>query len=138
MTRPIKFRAWHTVLKQMFSCEEMVKDQLAILPNGRFATSISDVDPRLSQIDTDGVMVPLQYTGLEDKNGVEIYEGDVVDLVGDRVPIHIVTVGWNEETAAFSADGSDHLYAASQTEVIGNIHENPELMKLPPGDEPRG
>ena len=75
-----------------------------------------------------------QSTGLTDRNGTEIFEGDVV-RIADSVNAWII---WNEENASFatrgviSRDDSEHLFGApSCCEVIGNIHENPELLEQP-------
>lgn len=71
-----------------------------------------------------------QYTGFCDKHGVRIFEGDkFTDPTGD-----IYTVKWEEDSGAwefFSKDGS-FLFVMEcfdMFEVIGNIHDNPELLK---------
>ena len=74
-----------------------------------------------------------QYTGLIDKNGKKVFEGDIIRNTDDN---NIAVVSWYEEHAAFM------LYIKKQNkiyflydnnfkliEVIGNIHDNPELLK---------
>jgi uncharacterized phage protein (TIGR01671 family) len=76
----------------------------------------------------------LQYTGLKDKNGKEIYEGDVVwiqwnftdeYLESNKYQKPFVVEFRNYEYAPFSR----YLPSPLDTEVIGNIYENPELLK---------
>lgn len=65
----------------------------------------------------------MQFTGLKDNNGREIYEGDILNIFMDGIPFHVVKhealdggyYGWNVNDVWI-------------TEVIGNIHENPELL----------
>lgn len=71
-----------------------------------------------------------QYTGLTDKNGVKIFEGDIIrDEDGDAM-----IVKWQTEGAVFVLEPkpyvSVHFYGTlpSKIEVIGNIYDNPELM----------
>ena len=72
-----------------------------------------------------------QFTGLHDKNGKEIYEGDIIN---DSTGLCLVV--WNPFFACFSLrrDGwmFDHFFGEAvdpfNCEILGNIHENPELL----------
>jgi len=82
--------------------------------------------------------VLVQSTGLKDKNGAEIYEGDIVKAVAFLKWIGIVK--YDTEKAAFMLDGvndthtrDNYVYMSQfddDFEILGNIYENPELMEV--------
>lgn len=73
------------------------------------------------------------FTGLHDKNGKEIYEGDIVNCDnGDKA-----VISWKENFASFCLNKKGWLFShffgeafeSNECLVIGNIHENPEIIK---------
>ena len=76
-----------------------------------------------------------QYTGLKDKNGEMVYDGDIVLDRYDGDDAFIVE--WDKDTASFILTDTEHIlnvsfdnfYPDKDLEIIGNIHENQELME---------
>ena len=63
----------------------------------------------------------MQYTGLKDKNGKEIYEGDILEVYGGECINYLVE--------SLYSIFYDRINTELEYEIIGNIHENPELLK---------
>ena len=105
--REIKFRAWFTNGKEVFAINPYFFEEQGLM--------------EWQDVRDNSLYTFLQFTGLHDKNGKEIYEGDVV-RIGSRPPVE---VRWHKDSAGFLQVGMELM---SNTEVIGNIYENPELL----------
>lgn len=126
--RTIKFRAWDKENKSMRTSKHW-----SIMFDG----SIHPPSNKMQEWFPDQFVL-MQYTGLKDKNGKEIYEGDIVRSYGtsatrkhkngDKLFDHVVEFfdgGFEPFTeCTCTASWSIHEY-----EIIGNIYEHPELLK---------
>jgi hypothetical protein len=124
-----RFRAWDTTKKEMF------KDTFAITESGQVVVvEQEDVMSPPDYVFVDHLVI-MQSTGLKDKNGKEIFEGDILDYKGRKV-----LVSWHGSYASFIYRFVDELQervsewhplflAYYHFEIIGNIYKNPELLE---------
>lgn len=124
LMREIKVRAWYKPYKQMCQVESLRFDG-----NGVYTAVLieeSFYDRRI--VEADEIVIE-QYTGLKDKNGVNIYEGDIlIDDTGEPVEYWVVKFadgGFVGECAGVA----ESLFELTNLEVVGNIHKNPELLE---------
>lgn len=141
MNRPIKFRAWDKNDRRFLSEDDNVPNFLNLVPcqsTGQFIPMYMEIAESYIY-DTDIIL--MQYTGLKDRSGKEIYEGDIVRLKTGAVGFY----EYSEPHLAFAVRLKEPDYSGDgfiiskldgwynfDVEVIGNIYENPELLKGSP------
>jgi uncharacterized phage protein (TIGR01671 family) len=137
--RDIRFRAWDKVNNKMLSHKDMLDGSWDNWPTLFFAITDNDI------------YIPMQFTGLHDKNGKEIYEGDILKGIFTPEPpasFHgnfpksygiLVEVIFDDASFLFKNLWKGKLSRAwerkrltdnriDEIEIIGNIYENPELV----------
>lgn len=128
-----KFRVWNEKTESFIDYGDLMLD----LKNGKVYSG--DVGIPEYTIDVTNQVILMQYTGCRDKNGIEIYEGDVIKdkydktwLVQWYVGAFVITNkipdsdGQTTTYSHFSNVSNHHFYF----EVIGNMWENPELLEV--------
>ena len=125
MKREIKFRAWDKWNKKMVDVKEVEWREGVV----RKVISVFDVEKKNYAVMAKDFEL-LQYTGLKDKKGKEIYEGDIVKWSPTREGGKVGQVIWNNlglwHIKENYVDFPIGVY--SNIEIIGNIYENPELL----------
>ena len=112
--REIKFRVWQKSLKRFMSQYYDGGERIVMSLEGKPLEW--DEMKNLREMSDDFVVQ--QYTGLKDKNGVEIYEGDIVEIYNDEYLVH-----WNEIKAKWELGDRWAFIPNKICEVVGNIFE---------------
>jgi uncharacterized phage protein (TIGR01671 family) len=140
--REIKFRAWDIKEKRMLNWD---KEPYLSFFIGDYGVILKNAFDK-SNLNSGGKVELMQFTGLKDKNGVEIWEGDIVKTKDKYYPIKVVSYtatiinehdgDWDEWYCGFDLTLAGGEYSvlhyrlsADDIKVIGNIYENPELLK---------
>lgn len=143
--RKIKFRAWLNYEEHMIDWENL---HLETGENGLFIWVGDDLDNNFGSAEGESDFELMQYTGLKDKNGREIYEGDILEITPknrehypEKSVFFVVSTqtlwgydfywkhvsGYDCSTHITRID--DNYEQLLNVEIIGNIHEHPHLLK---------
>jgi len=152
MSREIKFRIWDKKHKRWFQGSTDPKSialqtdaidlfgEVIIFGEILHDQNEDDVwknDPDIKgSLDVMDWLEVCQYTGLRDKNGIPIYEGDILSIPArkDKSNGRLYKVEWHKVHARFNFAnkngefGEINIGKIKRAEVVGNIHENPELL----------
>jgi uncharacterized phage protein (TIGR01671 family) len=145
MNERFKFRAWDIINRKMYKCAGFLSGQVIIIED----------DGKVLGKNDEGFIL-MQFTGLKDKNGKEIYEGDLVRTIitikkdepgsrsrkdisvgtvifkeGKYLPRNILNENWYSTIQTIDCWEGDYepaIHRTSSVEVIGNTYENLELI----------
>lgn len=145
--REIKFRVWDKLSKVMINNVVFDIQPITVFNEIKYANLIAEINNYKKILirenyDPDDWIIQ-QFTGLKDSKGNEVYEGDIINIVlesmgcvsvslNEKLDIEIGYVFYNQESCGFRVQLKNNQYTflgGKNLEIIGNICENPELLK---------
>ncbi len=131
MNREFKFRAWDTFHEEMIIFPHKTRDLVFTDKGPNIICFHRGIRLPLNE---DRELILMQYTGLKDSEGKEIYEGDVVIGKTDypnqpKFVIDYVKITGGKDYDTFAIGFDLWIFKSEELTVIGNIYENPELME---------
>lgn len=126
MSRQLKFRAWDKISKRM------IVDKQDFVPLIVTSKGVLKLNPRIKEdnyffVEEDRFNL-MQFTGLTDKKGNEIFEGDIVQHNCWNYPFEVI---YNVDRARFSCKMKEDIHqqiSGENLEIVGNIYENWDLL----------
>lgn len=137
MQREIKFKAWDMLRQKMCSVDSI---EFVDFIEGRTGINVYTIENKIkdSRWIADGNFKLIQYTGLKDSKGVEIYEGDILEICNGSIngvkwtepnlEVKYRKAGFNLHEFMWDKDGNSAMDSTHYCTVIGTVFENPELI----------
>ena len=130
--REIKFRAWDPINKEMWAFVYPTWNGNVEGKKELFFDKVAKVE--MMPTDNDDQPILMQYTGFRDQYGSQVYDGDVIEWSeGIFGYIKRGVVRWDDAIPGWSVtnttSGFGYILREQMPKIIGNIYENPELLK---------
>jgi uncharacterized phage protein (TIGR01671 family) len=128
MSRPIEFRAWDVNEDEYVSWEQLINTRY----NQDYLKDNVGKDSPILSFMTDKYLIKEQWIGRYDKNKIKIFESDILSLnkfMKDGKELGIVIFSNGSFLAEVDSCFHRCAYIDDECEIVGNVRENPELMK---------
>lgn len=128
MNREIKFRAWDKDYKEMLQVKAIIFNPKTLIPDReRMEPYILDEHNDIHYLND---IELLEYTGIKDNKGKEIYEGDIIQTKDFYECGELVFKGEMEVVKDLNYYINGCVFIDTSGEVVGNVYENPELLEV--------
>lgn len=136
-TMPLRFRVWDKCSEQFYQIKDAYPELPGLTDEFKNCSELdlmdlSSLDRSLGGIFKDDNFVISQDTGMKDKNGKSVFASDIVDIQGVKYYVDFAYGGFwfNNDRRKWKAYRAfTHLHEWSDTEIIGNLFQNPELLE---------